>query len=189
VTPLDFARALLSRLNLPMSSNNLTSIVAFVGIEQGHWSNQARFNPLNTTLRMPGSTSATGVGVQRYTSWTQGVEANARTLAQTNMKGIVQALAQSADPQVFLRALSDSAWCSAKSTIAERGPNCTGDPKQGPCYCNYTAFSAKALYASWANRKDPVGGGAIVKSASGGIPILLALGVLIAVIWYKWFRR
>lgn len=192
VTPLDFARALLSRLGLPLSSNNLISIVAFVGIEGGHYANAARFNPLNTTLVLPGSTRAPGTIVQAYTSWTQGVEANARTLAQSNMRGITQALAQSVDPQMFLRALSDSPWCSAKSTVADRAPECTGEPGQGPCYCNYAKFSARALYQNWANRKDPVGGGALVATTGaqvGGVAILLAVAVLLAVVWYKWGRR
>jgi len=170
-----------------MSQNNLVSIVAFVGIEGGHYANAARFNPLNTTLPMAGSSKAPGTIVQRYTSWTQGIEANARTLAQSNMRGIVQALQQSADPQVFLRALSDSPWCSAPSTVSDRAPDCPAG--QGvSCYCNYAKFSARALYQSWANRKDPVG---IVAASSpaNGIAVLFAIAVLLTVVWYKWGRR
>lgn len=186
MTPLDFARAILKRLSLPETQNNLISLVAFVGIEQGHWSNTARFNPLNTTLVMQGSTRAPGTIVQRYTSWAQGVEANARTLAQSNMRGIVDALRASADPQVFLRALSDSPWCSNPKTVANRGPDCTGDPNQGPCYCNYAKFSARSLAQTWANKPDPVGSAA---PASGNFAVLVAVAILIGVVWYKWGRK
>lgn len=187
-TPKDFAIALLRRLNLPETTNNVISLVAFVGIEQGHWGNKARFNPLNTRLLMPGSYKAPGTIVQAYKSWADGIEANARTLSQSNMRGIMNALRSSVDPQAFLVALSDSAWCSNPKTIAERGPDCTGNPNQGPCYCNYAKFSAKALYQNWANRQD---GGTLTASSqsSGGIAVLFAIAVLLAVVWYKWGRR
>lgn len=191
MTPLDFARALLNRLGLPQSSNNLVSLVAFVGIEAGHWNNKARFNPLNTTQTMPGSTKAPGTIVQAYTSWTQGVEASAKTLTNGLYGGLIAALKESADPQTFLRALSDSRWCSAPSTVSDRSPECgTEEGKGVPCYCNYAKFSAKALYNEWANRPDPVGGAiAPIGPQIGGLAILFGAAILIFVVWYKFVRR
>jgi len=42
----------------------------------------AKFNPTNTTLRLPGSTNYNSVGVQNYTSAEQGIEATVKTLKQ-----------------------------------------------------------------------------------------------------------
>lgn len=154
-TPKDFAIALLNRMGLPVTQNNVVSLVAFIGIE-GTW--PAGKNPFNSMLRMPGSTSRTSLGVQSYPTWEAGLEANAKTLAQQNMRGIVAALRANVDPQTFLRALSDSPWCSDLSTVANRSPKC--NMEQGVlthCYCDYGAFNANALYNQWANRDDASG--------------------------------
>lgn len=51
--------------------------------EGGHTNNDAKFNYLNTTTSMPGSTSINSVGVKRYSSLAQGAQAFARTLKGT----------------------------------------------------------------------------------------------------------
>lgn len=177
-----------------MTQNNVVSLVAFVGIE-GTW--PAGKNPLNSMLRISGSTSRTNLGVQSYPSWETGIEANAKTLAQQNMRGIVNALRADASPQTFLRALSDSPWCSAKETVATRSPEC--NMQQGVltrCYCNYAAFNAQALYNTWANRDD--GAGTIASSTSvmnwaKQHPVLtvgafvLAAGGVAYYLWPDWF--
>lgn len=163
-------------MGLPKSDDNIVSLVAFIGIE-GTW--PAGKNPLNTTLRMSGSTSRTPVGVQSYSDWATGLEANAKTLAQPNMHLIVEALRRSAAPHEFLQALSDSPWCSASSTVANRSPECTGNPNQGPCYCNYAKFDVGALYHNWFDRDD--GSGTLTAGGTnwkliGGLAAIISIG-------------
>ena len=177
-TPKDFAIAVLNRMGLPVTDDNIVSLVAFVGIE-GTW--PAGKNPFNSMLRMPGSTSRTPLGVQSYADWASGLEANVHTLAQPNMAGIVAALKQSAPPQDFLRALSDSPWCSDPSTVANRSPKC--DMAAGiltQCYCDYAAYDAGALYNNWADRDDSSGpmaaGGGTDWKLLGSVAAILLLG-------------
>ena len=54
-TPEDFARVFLGAIGAPVTANNLTTVVGWEASEGGHWLNHAWYNPLNTTLVMPGS--------------------------------------------------------------------------------------------------------------------------------------
>jgi hypothetical protein len=113
VTPSEFAEQLLHRLGLPASRNNVSALVAFQGVEGGHQANSASFNPLNTMLPMSGSRSfngKSGMQVQAYQSWDQGLEATARTMEQKNMSGIYDSLKRSASPDATLKAISKSPW-------------------------------------------------------------------------------
>lgn len=158
MTPLDFARAILHRFNIPETQNRLIGLVAFAGIEGGHWANAAKRNPFNTTLRMPGSTSVTSVGVQAYPDWKTGIEATARTMAQSNMRAMMDALKADASPPAFLKAITNTQWCPG---------------------CDYTPFNPYALYKSYANKDDGEGGSVASPVPWGTIAIvggLLALG-------------
>lgn len=119
VTPRIFARALLGAIGAPITANNTASLIAWQAAEGGHWFNKARYNPLNTTLELPGSERVTtlwrdpqGVahGVQAYQSWDQGLEATARTLAQQNMTTIRVRLGMDSDPAVTLAAIKATKW-------------------------------------------------------------------------------
>jgi len=110
VTPRDFAEALLHRLDLPVTDSNVAALVAFQAHEGGHMANAAAYNPINTTLKMPGSRPVTKIGVQAYASWDDGIEATARTLAQPNMRAITSSLARSASADDTLRAVAKSPW-------------------------------------------------------------------------------
>jgi hypothetical protein len=110
MTPADFAQALLQRLGLPTTANNIAALVAFQAHEGGHMNNAAAYNPINTTLKLPGSHPVTKIGVQAYASWEQGLEATAKTLAQGNMGVITAALARNAPPDETLRAVATSPW-------------------------------------------------------------------------------
>lgn len=81
-SPAGFAGALLSGLGDPQTAANLKSLVAWENMEGGAWHNSAAFNPLNTTLKMPGSHSMNSVGVQAYTGWPQGLDATEKTLSK-----------------------------------------------------------------------------------------------------------
>ena len=74
-------RAILARIGAPQTTQNISSMTAWIRHEQASWPPAAKFNPMNTTLPMPGATNFNSVGVKNYTSWAQGIEANAQTLS------------------------------------------------------------------------------------------------------------
>jgi hypothetical protein len=86
VTRGEFITEFLVRIDYPRERPNKLALMAWVAAEGGpslddSWNpKQARFNPLNTTLRMPGSTSFNSVGVQNYVSFDQGLDATVKTL-------------------------------------------------------------------------------------------------------------
>lgn len=110
VTPAQFAQALLHRIGLPVTSNNVAALVAAQAIEGGFMANGAAYNPLNTTWKSTNSRAITPVGVQAYVNWEQGLDATARTLTNGLYKGILSALAADSPPDVTLTAMAFSPW-------------------------------------------------------------------------------
>lgn len=102
-TPGDFAHALLQKLGLPTSDNNIQALVAAQAVEGGHIHNAAMFNPLNTTWKMPNSHAVTKIGVQSYNSWDDGLTATAKTFSNGPYKDILAAFARSATPDETLK--------------------------------------------------------------------------------------
>jgi hypothetical protein len=71
----------------------------------------SRHNPLNTTLRLPGSVAINQEGVQQYPNEAEGIRATVETLRDPRYAGIVQAL-RTGDPVAFLGQTSAlRAWC------------------------------------------------------------------------------
>jgi hypothetical protein len=124
VTPSLFAQAVLGRLGVPITENNIAALVAFQSWEGGHMNNTARFNPMNTMRDVDGAEQARGLakGIKAYATWDDGVEGTARTLAQDNMRGIFGALSRSAPPDETLRAVASSPW---GCTICAKAPAAT----------------------------------------------------------------
>lgn len=81
-SPVQWAVVLLKYMNLPVTPSNVSFLVGWAVVEGGNWHNTATGNPLNTTLRAPGSQAIAGssAGVQAYPSWATGIEATAQTL-------------------------------------------------------------------------------------------------------------
>lgn len=81
---------LLSDLGMPVTSSNETFLYNWQQREGGGGAN----NPLNTTLRVPGSTSLSGnsAGVQNYPSQSVGLAATAQTIEGGYYPSIVGAL-------------------------------------------------------------------------------------------------
>jgi hypothetical protein len=88
VTRGDFARGLLHRLDYPETIHNLNALVSWMTAEGGPSLDgsfnppQARFNPLNTTKTMFGSTDFNSVHVQNYQDLNQGLDATVATLQE-----------------------------------------------------------------------------------------------------------
>ncbi|HEX6476863.1 MAG TPA: hypothetical protein VF005_06280 [Acidimicrobiales bacterium] len=106
----DFAVALLETLGDPVTSQNTGAIVSWAQAEGGAWNSPAKYNPLNTTRRMPGSYSINGAGVQSYTSWPEGLAATAQTLQAGAYGGILSALKAGSSELAVERAVASSIW-------------------------------------------------------------------------------
>jgi hypothetical protein len=109
-SPHDFAVALLNAIGAPVTSQNLEAIVSWETAEGGGFGNRAQFNPLNTTLQLPGSHAITAIGVQAYTSWSQGLSATVSTLRGGAYRGIIAALKAGNSAQAVERAVAASPW-------------------------------------------------------------------------------
>lgn len=83
-----FAKMLLGGLGAQATSQAIADVMFWEGREGGNWHNTAKFNPLNTSYQLPGSTNyktgKVGDGVQAYTSWQQGLQATLGTLTGTD---------------------------------------------------------------------------------------------------------
>lgn len=110
-----FARAFLPKVGAPVTNNNILSMMAWMQAE----GDAGRFNPLNTTQHMPGSTRFNAVDVQNYLTFgglTGGVRATAKTMnygARTGQFGygrIRHCLVNNYSPARTLEAIEISAW-------------------------------------------------------------------------------
>jgi murein DD-endopeptidase MepM/ murein hydrolase activator NlpD len=106
----DFAVALLNALGAPVTSQNLLAVMSWEVAEGGGFGGRTAFNPLNTTLPMPGSRPVTAVGVQAYTSASQGLTATVNTLRNGRYSGIIAALRAGNSAQAVERAVAASPW-------------------------------------------------------------------------------
>src|SRR5262245_54847945 len=79
----------------------------------------ATFNPMNTTDRMPGSTSYNSAGVQNFRNFHQGLAATLKTLNNGRYGGIIQALRQGRNAYAVAQAVGDSAWGTSGSLMAD----------------------------------------------------------------------
>lgn len=110
-----FALSLLLEIEAPGTQRNLWALVSWMQAEGG----SAAYNPLNTTLLMPGSTNYNSVGVQNYTSFRQGIEATAYTLNYGADRGLY-------GYKPIRRRLRRSAWAKWTLTAVERSVWGTG---------------------------------------------------------------
>lgn len=111
--PLDvvgWAADLLRAIRAPTSTESLVSVTAWALAEGGHTANDAAWNPLNTTLRRPGSSSMNGVGVQRYRSYADGLAATVATINLPRYSQVVAALRSSAAASRVAELVGASGW-------------------------------------------------------------------------------
>jgi hypothetical protein len=112
-----FARSVLSGLGAPTNKNNMAAMLQWMRAEGGHWHNSAKYNPLNTTLKMPGSHSAGTAqsSIKAYNSWDSGVQATINTLTSGNhtaygYDAIVGAFQSGSSQQAVYDAIYNSKW-------------------------------------------------------------------------------
>ncbi len=109
-TPRDFAVALLSALELPVTTNNVAALVSAQAAEGGFMANAAEqsafYNPLNIT-QVLNSTTATGyangaVKIQAYPDWATGLRAAVALFRNGKYNDILASLADDAAPATTL---------------------------------------------------------------------------------------
>lgn len=105
----EWAAAFLTALGAPTSRDNLVAVVAWEAAE----GTLATWNPLATTLNMPGNTVYNSHGVKNYRSMEQGIEASILTLRRPGhgYEAIVASLKAGAEAMETGRAINRSDWC------------------------------------------------------------------------------
>jgi len=131
----DWAGHAMGALGVSGCQNNLVVMVAWEVSEY----TQASWNPLATTLWMPGATTFNSAGVKNYGSLEQGLAATVGTLHKSGhgYEAILANLASCSDPMTTGLAVNASDWC--------RG--CAGGN-----YVTAIIPSVEAYYSSYANR-------------------------------------
>lgn len=132
-----WAKDFLSRIGAPTSDANVTALNTWMKAEGKGWStslNRATYNPLNTTLDMPGSVTFNKHGVEAYTSYEQGMEATIATLTGKSAKergytAILDALKSDSGISAVLSAVNNSAWRTGQ--VGGAGAYNTFSPKGG----------------------------------------------------------
>jgi hypothetical protein len=123
-----WAEKMLDRMGAPKNLDSIEALLAWQAEEGGHWNNTAGYNPLNTTLKMPGSFAMKGkggkAGVQHFTSWDQGIEATYKTLTTGSTKergydAIVSAFKSGASKEELFKAIAGSSWVGGKGATAK----------------------------------------------------------------------
>lgn len=105
-----FADAVLRKLGVRPTPGARKAMVGWMNAEGGHWNNDARYNPLNTTQPEPGAGNTGSQGnIKQYRSWQQGVDATATTLKNGRYDGIISALRRG-DPSAVASAIGSSPW-------------------------------------------------------------------------------
>lgn len=104
----EFTAEVTRELGAPVTLHTRRALQAELQAEGG----DARYNPFNTTLRLPGSTTYNSVGVQNYTDAAQGVEATVKTLKEQGhgYHKIRRRLRANASAGEIVRAFGESAW-------------------------------------------------------------------------------
>jgi hypothetical protein len=102
-----WARSLLAAGGWPSTGCNVGAITAW---ERAEGSTASWHNPLDTTLREPGSRSVNSVGVQAYPSWQEGLAATIATLRGGPYGPILAALAAGNDARAVASAVAASPW-------------------------------------------------------------------------------
>ena len=104
-----WAQSFLTALGAPTSRGNLVAVIAWEAAE----GTMATWNPLATTIKMPGNTVYNSHGVKNYRSKEQGIEASIMTLGRPGhgYDAIVASLRSGAEAMETARAINRSDWC------------------------------------------------------------------------------
>jgi hypothetical protein len=123
MTPYTWAVAFLQGLGMPTTGSNIEFVMSWEAAEGGHWSDAARYNPLNTTQPGFGGVGINSVGVKAYPSWQAGLQANIQVIKNGYYTSILNLLRQgNANPQDLANAVANSPWGTQHFSGAMVGP-------------------------------------------------------------------
>jgi hypothetical protein len=108
-----WANDFLTRLGMPVTSENVRAVVAWEKAE----GTKAQFNPLATTRSMPGATNFNSVGVKNFASYADGIEANAAALTNGRYGNILAALRQGNSAVGVAQAIANSPWGTGNGVL------------------------------------------------------------------------
>jgi predicted membrane metal-binding protein len=107
VDSIGWARDFLTKLNMPITSENVRAISAWEQAE----GTKASFNPLATTQGgFAGETRFNSVGVKNYATYQDGINANAHALMNGRYTNILDALRAGNSATAVAQAIADSPW-------------------------------------------------------------------------------
>ena len=107
VDSIGWARDFLTKLNMPITSENVRAISAWEQAE----GTKASFNPLATTQSgFAGETRFNSVGVKNYATYQDGIDANAHALMNGRYTNILDALRAGNSATAVAQAIADSPW-------------------------------------------------------------------------------
>jgi hypothetical protein len=107
VDPVQWAKDFLTRLDAPITSENMRAITAWEQAE----GTAARFNPLATTQSgFSGETNFNSVGVKNYVSYADGLDANVKVINNGLYSNILAALQRGDDAHAVAQAITNSPW-------------------------------------------------------------------------------
>ena len=105
-----WAAALLKALGIHQTPGAVRAITGWENAEGGHWHNDARFNPLNTTQPAAGAgNTGTQGNIKQYRNWQQGIQATVETLRNGRYNNILGAL-RSGNADAVAGAISQTPW-------------------------------------------------------------------------------
>lgn len=108
-----FATDLLTRLGMPVTSENVRAVVAWARAE----GTAAANNPLATTQPMEGATRFNSAGVRNYSSYQEGLEATVRTLQNGRYDNVLAALRAGTSADDVGRAVAASPWGTGEGVL------------------------------------------------------------------------
>ena len=107
VDPVGWARDFLTKLNMPVTSENVRAISAWEQAE----GTKASFNPLATTQSgFAGETRFNSVGVKNYATYQDGIDANVHAITNGRYTNVLDALRAGNSAQAVAQAIADSPW-------------------------------------------------------------------------------
>jgi hypothetical protein len=107
VDSVGWARDFLSKLGMPITSENVKAVSAWEQAE----GTKASFNPLATTQSgFSGETRFNSVGVKNYAAYQDGIDANVHALTNGRYPNILAALQAGNDATAVAQAIKDSPW-------------------------------------------------------------------------------
>ena len=107
VDSVQWARDFLTKLNMPVTAENVRAVSAWEQAE----GTKASFNPLATTQGgFAGETRFNGVGVKNYASYQDGIDANVHAIMNGRYTNVLDALRAGNSAQAVAQAIANSPW-------------------------------------------------------------------------------